>query len=294
MEKVVKNETTTKKNLDHYLPQTEEEWLSTGHFKVEDVMVGNNTIRSAFSNGGDSSRLVTMVGGIPRDKERRKKLPLINKLYGHIALKLLKVKESSVMYNQPATGKSDGSWEEETLATRARVVTEITDYFANKIHTKDIALIGTSAGAYMTVRSLRMLKEKGYTPSRVTLISPAFYPDHVENVPYGEKFKEIISSSWDLELSPLFSDLRAYVLEGGSVLISFFENDDPPIPLRMQEFCKKFANELSEKGGKIEVITIPGVAHNFRKIGVEETKNVIDNKSVRDTASTIFSFLSKE
>jgi hypothetical protein len=51
---------------------------------------------------------------------------------------------------------------------------------------------------------------------------------------------------------------------------------------------------LAEKGAKIDVITIPGVAHNFRAIGSEESKNVVNNQSVRDTANTIMSFLSRE
>ena len=78
---------------------------------------------------------------------------------------------------------------------------------------------------------------------------------------------------------------------GGSVLISFFESDNPPIPQKIQEYYKQFAQRLSDNGGVISVTTIPGVAHNFRRIGVAEGKNVVDNDSIRATATLIKDFL---
>ena len=91
----------SKDKADH-LPQSEAEWLKTGKFEVENIAIGGKEIRCALVRGPENSPLVTMVGGIPRDHERRKKLPLINKLYGHLALKILDQAESSLLYNQPA------------------------------------------------------------------------------------------------------------------------------------------------------------------------------------------------
>lgn len=91
-----------------YLPQSETEWLKTGKFRIETVKIGTKKIRCALAHSSESDRIVVMVGGIPRDPGRREKLPLINKLYGHLAIKLLDHNISSLLYNQPGTGGSSG------------------------------------------------------------------------------------------------------------------------------------------------------------------------------------------
>lgn len=290
----LKNTVKKSKDLDMYLPQNESEWIETKCFQIEDIEVSGRSIHCAFSSGPEKSHLVTMVGGIPRDENRRKNLPLINKLYGHLAIKLLKVRESSVMYNQTATGGSGGDWNKETISTRINVVETVSRYFSKKIQSDNLSIIGTSAGAYMAVRSVDSLNKDNFFVKKLVLISPGFYPSSVENIPYGNEFKKQISSPWDIQSSPIFSTLQAFVENGGEVLITFFESDDPPIPVYMQKYCKEFAETLSENGGKIEVMIIPGVAHNFRTIGSQESKNAVDNQSIRDTASKILSFLSRE
>ncbi len=49
--------------------------------------------------------------------------------------------------------------------------------------------------------------------------------------------------------------------------------------------------EFSRRGSDATTIIIPGVAHNFRRIGVPEGKNVVDNDSVRATAIKLADFL---
>lgn len=183
-----------KKDLDQYLPQSESEWLATKYFQVKDLNLEGRNIRCAFSPGAEKSQLVTMVGGVPRDPERRKQLPLINKLYGHLAIKLAKFNESSVMYNQPATGGSGGDWGEETLATRTKVIEGVSRYFGEQIQSNNLAIIGTSAGAYMAVRSLDSLNQNELLVKKLVLISPGFYPAEAENIPYGDLFTRTISS----------------------------------------------------------------------------------------------------
>jgi len=282
------------RNLDSYLPQSEKEWLESGTFTIENVAIGEKSIRCAFAEGSEGNSLVTMVGGIPRDPERRKNLPLINKLYGHLAIKLAAVRESSVMYNQPATGGSGGDWDKETLQTRARVLAGVSEHFCEKVKPKQVAIVGTSAGAYMAAKSILELQESGINVSKLVLLSPAAYPESIDDIPYGEKFSEIVRTPWNVSDSPIFSILQRFTESGGSVLISFFEDDDPPIPKQIQEYYRNFVKELSDAGGKIKIITIPGVAHNFRRIGSQESKNVVDNDSVRSAAGIFFSFLSQE
>lgn len=294
MEKMKSHKSEKNKDFSYYLPQSENEWLATNLFEVSTIDIHGKSIRCAFSCGAPGSQLVTMVGGIPRDLERRKQLPLINKLYGHIAVKRSQVNESSVMYNQTATGGSGGDWDTETLRSRIQVVEGVTKHFSEQSKSNNVAIIGTSAGAYMAIRSLASLNKENQLVKKLVLIFPGFYPTQVEDMPYGETFKQTISSPWDIKSSPIFDDIKNFVENGGEVLITFFESDDPPIPLRMQEYCKQFVENLKDSGCAIEVFSIPGVAHNFRTIGSQESKNVVDNTSVRETAVKIISFLSKE
>lgn len=275
----------------NYLPQSEAEWLKTGKFEVEKIIVGERDIRCALVRGPEHSPLVTMVGGIPRDPDRRKKLPLINKLYGHLALKMLDQGESSLLYNQPATGGSTGEWEEETFQSRTEVLVETSKYFLDRIESSNLSLIGTSAGAYMAINALEQLKDLGIQVPKIVLLSPAAFPKNVENMPYGESFSKSIRENWNIAESPVFPILERYVKNGGSVFMSFFEEDDPPIPQHIQDFYRDFAQRLSDEGADITYTDIPGVAHNFRRIGVSEGANVVDNDSIRKTATILGDFL---
>ena len=281
---------TARGERDH-LPQSEAEWLQTGKFEIENITVGERKIRCALTRGPEHSPLITMVGGVPRDPERRKKLPLINKLYGHLALTLLVQNESSLLYNQPATGDSTGEWEKETFQSRTEVLIETSKYFYNRTKSSNLSLIGTSAGAYMALNALPQLEGLGIQIPKLVLLSPAAFPKGIEDIPYGESFSKAIRENWDVAESPAFSLLERYVKNGGSVFISFFEEDDPPIPEHIQNYYKDFAQRLSGEGADIRIAVIPGVAHNFRRIGIPEGANAVDNDSVRATATVLADFL---
>lgn len=274
-----------------YLPQSEAEWLATEKFTVETMVINRNRIRCALAQGSKGRRLITMVGGIPRDPARRRKLPLINKLYGHLAILMLDHRMNSLLYNQPATGGSSGEWESETFRTRSMTLAGIVRHFCEQTCCSDNVLIGTSAGAYIAVNAVDQIQNLGYSVSKLVLLSPAAYPKEIEDVPYGEEFTRIVRTPWDIAKSPVFQKLEKFVASGGSLLISFFEADDPPIPLYIQEYYRGLMRQFSKEGGDVSMITIPGVAHNFRRIGVPEGKNVVDNDSVRATATTLSTFL---
>src|SRR3989344_7289201 len=272
-----KTDTIMKKDEKDYLPQSETEWLSTGKFTVEIATVSQSRIRCALTRGREGDRLVIMVGGIPRDPTRRQKLPLINKLYGHLAIKLLDHGMSSLLYNQPATGGSSGDWEKETLRSRAKTLDGIATHFSEQTSASDIALIGTSAGAYMAVSAIEAIQRTGHTVSKLALLSPAAYPKEIEEIPYGEAFTQRIHTPWDIATSPVFPRLQKFIASKGSLLVSFFEADNPPIPEYVQEYYRSFVRQLSTEGHDVTILTIPDVAHNFRRIGVSERKNVVDN-----------------
>lgn len=274
------------------LPQTEMEWMSTGKFDVQTVVIEGRPIRCALARGAAGKPLITMAGGIPREPERRNKLPLINKLYGSLALKFSERDQSSLLYNQPATGGSGGEWDRETLRSRAEALAGISGYFYDSIHPSGLALFGSSAGGYMAVKSLDLLESKGIRVPKIALLSPAAYPEAVEDVPYGETFTGIVRSPWNVSESPVFSRLEKYVGNGGKVLIAFFEQDDPPIPIAIQAQYKALAERLSAEGGAIKFTVIPNVAHNFRRIPAVANKNVIDDESIKASSAMFDEFFS--
>ena len=288
------------KNVD-FLGQTEAEWLGTGKFKVEKVKIdsNDNEIRCALAESNESRenhKLLIMTGGIPRDPEKRSKLPLINKLYGNLAIKMLEGKsskqQSSLLYNQPATGGSDGEWEKETLRTRTDALSQLTTYFKNTGNYSDVSLLGTSAAAYIAVNAIKEIQESGIKITKLILLSPACYPKDIEDVPYGENFSKVIRQKWDITQSPIFKGIENYAKSGGSVYVSFFEVDDPPIPLYIQDYYRKFLQSLAGSGFDVRVNTIPGVSHNFHRIGaLPGDRDIVNNSSVRNTSNILKEFL---
>ncbi|MCR4306750.1 MAG: hypothetical protein NUV42_02155 [Candidatus Yonathbacteria bacterium] len=272
------------------LPESEAEWLSTGKFQVGSVMVNEKRIRYAITKGLENSRLVIMIGGIPREVEKRVKLPLINKLYGHLAIILQTSGVTSLLYNQPATGGSSGDWHKETLSSRTETLVELVDYFGKQMHFLDYVLIGSSSGACMAINAVEQIEKQGHKVSKLLLLSPAAYPKEVETVPYGKKFTDLLREPWDVATSPVFPKLKKFLESGTSLLLCFFEYDDPPIPLYIQEYYRNFVRRFEEDGVDILVMTIPGVTHNFRRIE-RKRGSVVDDDSIRATAKIFSTFL---
>lgn len=273
------------------LPQSETEWLDTGKFTINITSILGNQIRYAITHSANPHSLVTMVGGIPRDPDRRSKLPLINKLYGLIATELVDYDVNSVLYNQPATGGSSGDWDSETITTRSQTLVNLIKHTGSLKRCPQHTLIGSSAGAYIAVKAIDLLEEDKNEIGKLLLISPAAYPFAVENEPYGGSFTKIIRTPWDVADSPIFSRLERFVSSGGSLLISFFEFDDPPIPRHIQHYYCEFARRLIAQNHNVHIITIPGVAHNFRKTTISGKGTIVDNDSVRSTSKKIIDFL---
>ncbi len=272
-------------------PSTEEEWLQKNIFTTEILKVAENTIRCALVDTKQKNILVAMVGGVPRDESVRKKLSLIPTFFGHLAETLESIGISSIMYNHPDTGLSSGDWTKDTLLSRSSVFAKITSYFRTATSSKEVALVGVSAGGYMVIKALKELQSNGVTVTKIVLISPAAYPGTIETIPYGDVFTKILRTPWDVRTSPIFPILTKFVQNGGSVLLAFFEDDDPPIPLHIQEYYTHVAKELSKDGGKVELLKIMGAAHNFRKISKSE--NVVNPESIVETSNEIISFLKK-
>jgi pimeloyl-ACP methyl ester carboxylesterase len=277
-------------NTLRHVPQSETEWLASGQFTTGFVDIRGDHIRTAVTDAGKNAPLTVMVGGLPRDPEVRQSLPVINKLYGDLSIQLLRFNHASVLYNQPATGKSTGNWETDTLQTRTDTLVDLTEHIAQEKSATGLSLVGTSAGGPMVLSAAQQLSEKGIDVEKITLISPAAYPEIVEDIPYGDTFRDTIRSPWDFTTSPSFPKLRRFVENGGSVYLSFFEQDDPPIPMAIQDCYRELSHELASDGGSIQFSIISGVAHNFRTLNAP-TSRVYDDAKIVLSSSQITEFL---
>jgi hypothetical protein len=280
-----------RKQKDTHIPVSEAEWLETGKFHIEGININGVPIRCAVVRGQECRLHTTMVGGIPREVDRQRNLPLINKLYGLLSLNLEEEGLSSLLYNQPATGGSGGQWEKETLSSRTAILAGLVNYYRKLLSASDVALIGSSAGAYMAVRAVDLIEADGGRVSKLILLSTAAYPEKIEDVPYGREFTRILHEPWDVSTSPVFAKLEKFIHGGGRVLVCFFEADDPPIPLYIQEYYRNLMHGLSHNGKDVSVLTIPGVAHNFRRLNRKRLENVVDNESIIAVARKFFQFL---
>jgi hypothetical protein len=69
----------------------------------------------------------------------------------------------------------------------------------------------------------------------------------------------------------------------GSVVLSFFEQDSPPIPTEIQNLYES----LAWGGYDCTCYSINGVEHNFRRIGSNHNGNIVNNDSVIAVANII-------
>lgn len=274
------------------LPQSQKDWLATGRFNLESADVAGHTIRTAIVESAPQAEragLVVMVGGIPRNEEVRRRLPTINKLYAKLALNLAEHGYTSLLYNQPGTGESTGDFEDITFGERIKTLIELTDQYASVHDQKSVNLVGMSAGSYMAARAVDDLTARGIEVASLVMQSPAAYPEHIEDLPYGDEFTEVLRSGWNPRESRVFDDINRYVRHRGRLAISFFQNDTPPIPQHIQDLFNESAERLAHRGGDVTQITYRGVEHNFRRIGHDPNSNrqVVDDRSVFGAAEIL-------
>ncbi len=164
-------------------------------------------------------------------------------------------------------------------------------HYCNKLGIAETAVIGSSAGAYMALRSFDAITSNGITVTSSIFLSPAAYPIEIENIPYGAAFTRIAREPWDISLSPAFADLEKHAKSGTRFLISFFEVDDPPIPMAIQEYYTNTLRRLVHDGARGSVLIIPGVSHNFHRLVRKKRQNLVDDNSVIATAKKFVEFL---
>lgn len=236
--------------------------------------------------------MAVMVGGIPRDPERQRALPLINKLHGALAIELSRCGYVGTLYNQPGTGQSQGDLATETLAFRAATLETFTANMCRKLRIGRVAFIGMSAGSYLAIKASNRMAKADVEVSHLILQSPPAFPPLAEEIPYGQQFRETLAN-WDFTEAPIFRDLTEWKTHNKPTYISYFEADNPPIPDTIQAQYRNFAERFNADGKPITFEVIEGVAHNFRRISAgANDRNVIDNDAIRASAAHLIDFLS--
>lgn len=267
--------------------QSTAEWLNTGCFEVGVADQGALQISHAVTKVANPDKVVVMVGGIPRDPERQQKLPLINKLYGSLATKLACSNIGSVLYNQPGTGESTGDLTQDSMRDRWEVLSRLAIDYAEEKGTDTVSLVGMSAGSYLAIRAAGLIRAAGVTVESLILQSPAAYPAAVDHLAYGQQFKDEISKGWRIEDTPARACLDEYAENGGRAHVVYFEKDDPPIPMFIQDFYNAWVDQQAAQGGNASRATIQGVGHNFRLLPVGAAGNKVDNGAVRRTSDEL-------
>lgn len=279
--------------LPKSLPQSEVEWLSVADFETGFVPIVDEKIRYALLSPAEpSERMVIMIGGVPRNPERQSRLPLINKLYGSIALQSKQLGMHSLMYQQLGTGKSSGDLKNETLFSRTEHLAELVSYFNKVAGIGRVSLIGMSLGSYLAARATARIETNGIKVDSLVLQSPAAYPEAAEQLAYGPTFTETISHPWVTADAPVFDDLKHYLHRGGRVTLSYFERDEPPIPKKIQEAYQDVITEAASKGLYVNAYSIASLEHNFRRFGSDHYGNVVHNGAVKAVANQISEFIS--
>lgn len=278
------------------LPQSDLEWLASGDFTTTWFQAGryqihcaNTELRVRESHSLKNCHNI-FVGGIPRDPDRQKKLPLINKLFGLLARTMLAHNQTSLLYSQPGTGRSEGNLKDIDLRVLRETLCAISH--AAVQHVRPLQLIGSSSAAYTVVRSLSYFRSMGINVRSVVLLSPAAFAPLVEYIPYGQQFREAVRRPWSPTTSPCFSDLHEFLQDGGRVYLSYFERDDPPIPRTIQDAYLQLIENARVNGLEASATIFTGVEHNFRYLNSDHSQNLVCNDSVRAASASIAAFLS--
>lgn len=281
------------------MPQSEKEWIATERFSLETVSVGEYDLAVAGVEPVISvvdPTLTIMVGGIPRDVERQRNLPTINKLYAQLALNLSDEGHHSLLYNQPGTGKSSGVLSEVIFYDRIATLVDLAHTSCASLGVNRLNIIGTSAGAYIASRAAALVSED-IEVSSLLLQSPAAYPVEAEDLPYDERFTQVLRSGWELAESPVFSDITKQALKGSKLLLAFFQSDDPPIPVHIQEYYQGLFHDMALQDLNVTSFVYRGVAHNFNKLQQAKQhsrRNNVDDKSVQGAASILASAIMRQ
>lgn len=267
------------------LPQTEAEWLELAD--VYEAYVDVNGLVTNYAVFGskqiDKTNEITIyAGGIPRDSERREKLPLVNKLFGYVASGLAMRSTIGINFNWPGQGRSEGNILSTSIDSRSAFLSQFSKKLADEFDVEKVNFVGASMGAYCAA-----LAGEQIDPLRLgkfAFLSPAAYPESAHDLTYADGFSLEINKPWDVCKSPIYNALTELHTP---TLVAYSEFDDPPIPIVVQDAFKSLSHTISG----IESYTIADVCHNFRRPDSDQSGNIVDNEAVRSFGRKVVSFI---
>jgi len=170
---------------------------------------------------------------------------------------------SVLTFNFSGTGRSSGSFEQSTIKKRVEEATAIISKYADLAN---LTLCGTTMGAHLAIKMIDSFRVKS-----LVLFSPAIYDARAFDVPFDNRFQEIIQAYRSWNNSDALESLRRF---RGQLLMILGDSDDV-IPVGVMELIDKSAHSTSRK----EAVFLPNCDHKifpWLKDHPKETEAVAD------------------
>ena len=161
---------------------------------------------------------------------------------------VLRTDSSAFTFDFSGHGQSSGKLNELSLEKRAEQARCVIEKFG----ANDSIMIGSSMGGDTALRMLRL-----FEPKLVVLFCPAIYAEEAFNIPFTDKFTEIIRKPYSWKTSGALKYLDEYQ---GKLLI-FIGTEDAVIPEGVIELLDKHSSKVSRK----EIIRIPNCSHRMHE-----------------------------
>lgn len=202
---------------------------------------------------GSTHSVISIHGGGPSGKERVSYI-----------LDLLEERGiSSIAFDFPGHGESDGELKKCSLFNRVNITKEVIRKYCNE---EKLSIIGTSMGGHVAAELVGCMKVDA-----LVLFCPAAYADEAFKVPFGYGFTEIIRKEGSYRDSSVFSKMKKFQ---GKFLLIYGDSDDI-IPEEVLDYYWSSA-ENSKYKRRVILENTPHVIHKWVEKHPKIKRKVLD------------------
>ncbi len=266
------------KPLSEKEPQKQE-----GSFEWRGIKLQTITVMPEVEGG--KVPLVCMIGGIPRNKENSPDFhPLNSGTFEAYSNEFARRGEASFAMSPVGMGNSEGDTFEHGIGDRIDAWAKAVEQLARdpRFDQDQITLLGNSMGGHVAIKVAEILATKGINIKSLILVSPAAYPDELEEINFGSQWGEVANqlSGSSARVFDVLKDFK------GKVLLSWAQSDRPVSVEKQKLYNEVLANRM-QRGGSDTAMSQVAVEHNFRKLNSNPTDNIIEISSL-DNAAKVF------
>lgn len=229
--------------------------------------------------------LVCMIGGIPRNKENSRDFhPLKSGTFEAYSMEFARRGEASFVMSPVGMGDSEGDTFSHSIEDRIDAWTRAIMMLAEdpRFDADNFSLLGNSMGGHIAIKVSERLSAQGLNVKNLILVSPAAYPDEVEEVNFGSQWGKT-AEKYSGSMAQVFEVLKNI---RGRVLLSWVQSDRP-VSVEKQSAYNEVMDERMRSGSSDTAMSHVGVEHNFRKLNSNPSDNLIEIGSL-DNAAKIF------